>query len=77
MPDDYELTVGKLQNCLSDDQICAILSTNDPSIANKVMLDYLIEIMRCREDLLALCDLLECVATSVDLKFVMNEIRVG
>ena len=77
MPDEYELTVGKLQNYLSDDQICAILSTNNPSIANKIILDSLVERMRCTEDLLALCNLLECVTTSVDLKSVMNEIRVG
>jgi len=74
---DYELTVGKLQNYISDDQICAILSSNNSSIANKMILDYLIERMSCREGLLDLCDQLENITTSHDLKTVINEIRSG
>ena len=35
MPDDYELTVGKLVNCISDDQICTILSSSNSTVANK------------------------------------------
>ena len=77
MPDDYELTVGKLQNYFSDDQICFILSGNSSSVANKIILDCLIERMSCREELLDLCDQLENIATSHDLKLVINEIRFG
>ena len=79
MPDDYELTVGKLLNCISDDQICVILSSSssNSTIANKIILDCLIERMRCREELLDLCDQLEIIITSHDLKNVTNEIRFG
>ena len=77
MPDDYELTVGKLLNYISDDQICAILNSNNVTIANKQILDCLIERMSCREDLLDLCDQLENVCASHDLNMVINEIRIG
>ena len=77
MPDEYELTIGKLQNYISDDQICVILSSSNSTIANKMILNCLIERMSCREELLDLCDQLESITTSHDLKIIINEIRVG
>ena len=77
MPDDYELTVGKLQSYFSDDQICAILSSSNSTIANKLILDYLIERMSCRDELLNLCDQLESITTSHDMKTVINNLRCG
>ena len=77
MPDDYELTVGKLQNYISFDQICVILSSSNSAIANKIILDNLIERMSYREDLLDLCDQLESINTSHDMKIVINELRLG
>ena len=77
MPDEYELTVGKLQNYISFDQICAILSSNNCTIANKIILDCLIEKMSCREELIDLCHQLENITASHDMKIVINEIRLG
>ena len=77
MPYDYELTVGKLLNYINDDQICAILSSGNSTIANKLILDCLIERMTCREELLDLCDQLEKITTLHDMKIVMDEIRFG
>ena len=77
MPDDYELTVGKLQNYISFDQICVILSSSNSTIANKLILDYLIERMSCREDLLDLCGQLESITASHNLKAVLNGLRFG
>ena len=77
MPDDYELTVGKLQNYISFDQICVILSSSNSTIANKLILDYLIERMSCREELLDLCDQLDSIATSHDMKMVVNKLILG
>ena len=77
MPHDYELTVGKLQNNLSDDQICAILSSSSSNTANKIILDCLIERISHREELLDLCDQLEIITTSNDLRIIVNEIRSG
>ena len=77
MPGDYELTVGKLLNYISDDQICIILSSSNSTTANKIILDCLIERMNSKEALLDLCDQLENVTTSHDLKIVINKIQSG
>ena len=77
MPYDYELTVGKLLNYINDDQICVILSSGNSTIANKLILDCLIERMTCREELLDLCDQLEKIITLHDMRIVMDEIRLG
>ena len=74
MPDDYVLTVGKLVNYISDDQICVILSSSN---SNKVILDCLIERIRCKEELLDLCDQMENIIASHDLKIVTKELRFG
>ena len=77
MPDEYELTIEKLQNYISDEQICGILSSSNSTIANKMILDCLIERMSCREELLDLCDQLENITTSHYLTIVLNDIRSG
>ena len=77
MPDEYELTVGKLQNYISVDQICSILSSSNSTRANKIILDCLIERMNYKEELLDLCHQLENITTSHDMKIVINEIRLG
>ena len=77
MPDDYELTVGNLQDYFSDDQIADILSNSTSTIANKIILDCLIERINCREELLDLCDQLEKITNSNNMRVVINEIRLG
>ena len=77
MPDDYELSVGKLVNYISDDQIGTILSSSNATVANKLILDCLIERISCKEELLDLCDQLESIIASHDLKIVISEIRLG
>ena len=77
MPDDYELTIGKLQNYISFDQICVVLSSSNSATANKIILDHLIERMSCREELLDLCDQLDSITTSHDMKMIINELRLG
>ena len=78
MPDDYEQSIGKLQNYFSDEQICTILYSSDYTSANKLILDYLIERMSCKEDQLDLCDQLEKIAeASNELKTIIQEIRSG
>ena len=77
MPDDYELTVGKLQSYISVDHICNILSSGSSTVANKIILDCLIERISCREELLDLCHQLETVATSHDLIVVISELKHG
>ena len=72
---EYELTVGKLLNYINNDQICDVLGSGNPVIANKIILDCLIERMTCREELLHLCDQLEKITTLHDMKIVIDEIR--
>ena len=77
IPDEYELTIGKLQNYISDDQICTILNSSNSTLANKVILDCLVERISCREGLLDLCDQLESITASSDLRIITNELRLG
>ena len=77
MPDNYELTIGKLQNYLSDDEICAVLSSSNSVAANKMILDDLIDRMTCREELLDFCSLLDLIAISQNFKAVICELRDG
>ena len=77
MPDEYGLTVDKLLHYISDNQISAILNSSNSNIANKKILDCLVERMSCREDLIDLCHQLEIITTSHDMKMVINEIRLG
>ena len=78
MPDDYEQSIGKLQNHFSDEQICAILYSSNHTTANKLILDCLIERMSCKEDQLDLCDWLEkIVETSNEFKIIIQELRSG
>ena len=77
MPDNYEQSVGKLQNYISDDQICMILSSSNFTTANKTILDCLIEKMSRREELLDLCNQLETISTSHQLNILISEIRSG
>lgn len=77
MPDDYEISIGKLQKYLSDDQICKILNSSNFSDANKIILECLIEKMNHKEELLDFCDQLENISRSHDLCKIINEIRSG
>ena len=77
MPDDYEMTIGILQNYISDDQICAVLCSSNSTAANKIILNSLVERLSCRENLLDFCDQLESITASHDLRDVINKIRSG
>ena len=77
MPDNYEQSIGKLQNYISDDQICMILSSSNTTTANKILLDCLIERMSCTEELLDLYDQLQTISTSHQLNMLISEIRSG
>lgn len=77
MPSNYEMSIEKLQNCISDDAICRIFSSGDAITANKVLLDCLIEKMNHREEILDLCDQLERINTSEQLNLLVNELRSG
>lgn len=75
MPENYQETAQALINFISDDQICSILCCSNSTTANKMILDCLIEKMSRREELFNLCDQLQRISTSQQLKAVISEIR--
>lgn len=77
MPDDYVQTISKLQECFSDKELAIILDTNDFKLANKTILDCLIEKLKNTEEILDFCDQLEKISTSQELKAIIHEIQKG
>ena len=77
MPDEYEQSIGKLQNHISDEQICDILCSSNCKVANNKILNCLVEKLNCKEDLLDLCDQLEKVSASNDLLVIIQELKTG
>ena len=74
MPDNYEITIGKLQDYISFDQICIILSSSNSTTANKQIVDCLIEVVNSKRELLVL---LERITTVHEMKSVINKIKSG
>ena len=64
LSNDYEQTLDIIQDELTDDQICSVLSCSEPTTANKLILDSLIEKAKCRADLLQLCNQLQQIMPS-------------
>jgi len=77
MPTDYEQTVGKLQNFITDDEICAILCSGTTKSANKLIVDCLVNRMQSKEHLLELCNQLELVCPSQDMHAITEDIKSG
>ena len=74
MPNNYEHTVGRLQDYISDEQICAILCSTTSVIANKLILDCLINRMSRIEHLRDFCNQLEIACPSQDMKAMLKDI---
>jgi len=77
MPDDYNQTLKNLQNDISDDEIAGILGCHHSNVANKQILDCLIQKIETREKMLDFCDQLEKISTSQDLRTIIVEIQTG
>ena len=71
-------SLEKLQDKLSDDQICAVLNCANSHSANKMILDCLIDKVKFREDIFDLCDQLDKLTDiTPDLKCLTNKLRKG
>ena len=77
MPEEYELTVGQLQKYVSEDTICAILSSSSSLEANRMILDCLVDRLSSSADLLDFCDQLENVSPLHEMKILIKQIRSG
>ena len=77
MPQDYGLTLDRLRPNITDDEMAPILGIDDHNLANRKILNCLIQKLKNREQMLDFCDQLEKVITSQDLKTITDEIRSG
>lgn len=66
MPDDYMQTIVTLQKYFTDDQLRIVLNSDNSTIANKLILDYLIEGISCKEELRDIYDQLDNINRSHD-----------
>jgi len=62
LPSDYEKTLQVVQDYLTDDQICDVLTATNYTIANKTILNCLTEKVKCKGDVLKFCDQLEKIS---------------
>lgn len=81
LPLDYEKTLQIIQDYLTDEHICIVLSNSDHSTANKAMLDCLLEKANHSGGLLQFCDQLEKIlplsSNQESLANIIAEIRTS
>ena len=77
MPENFESSLAHLQQILSDEQICDILSVPEARACNQKILSCLIERVTCEEDVLDLCSNLEKITGSPALVGIVKELRTG
>ena len=77
MPKDYGLTLDGLQEDITADEMAPILGIDNPDVANRKILNCLIQKLKNREQMLDFCHQLEKVITSQDLKAITDEIKSG
>ena len=77
LPDDYEATLGILQDNFTDESIAAVLSCDSVREANKTILNTLVETVHSTEDVLELCEQLEKINGPADLFDTLMLIKQG
>ena len=74
MPTDYERTLQAIQDYLTDEEICVVLSNSDYSSTNKAILDVLVRKMSRTGNLLEFCDQLEKIMSLLNDTEVLSNI---
>ena len=78
LPSDYEKTLQAVQDHLTDEQICGVLTSTNYTIANKTILNCLMEKVKSTADILQLCDqLVKISSESRMLCSIVSELRIG
>ena len=81
LPSNYEKTLQVVQDHLTDDQICDVLATPNYTIANKTILNCLMEKVKCEGDVLEFCNQLENISSLLpdhgSLFSIISELRTG
>ena len=81
LPSDYEKTLQVVQDHLTDDQICDVFTSPNYTIANRTILNCLMEKVKCSANIAGFCDQLEKITSLLPdpgiLVAVVNELRQG
>ena len=81
LPSDYEKTLQVVQDHLTDNQICDVLTSPNHTTANKTILNCLMEKVKGVADLVEFCDHLEKITSLLHeqgvLTTIINELRTG
>jgi len=83
LPNDYEKTLQAIQDFLTDDQICNVLTSPDCTIANKTIVNFLMEKVKSVDDIADFCDQLDKITSllpdteTIMLMMIVNELRRG
>ena len=81
LPSDYEKTLQVVQDHLTDDQICGVLTSPNYTIANKTILNCLMEKVKSTPHILEFCDQVGKITSLLSdpgiLSGVINELRTG
>ena len=81
LPSSYRETLLLLQDKFTDQQISMIMDSPDYYAANKLILNYLLERVRCKDDVIELCEFLSSASLllpdSSHLVEIVAEIKTG
>ena len=78
MPVEFELTLETLQEYINDEQMGVVLSSENSTIANKIILDCLIEQINHKEDVSKFCEQLAKINNSTkQMETVITKLRNG
>ena len=66
LPANFETTLDILQDHITDDQICVVLSSPNSAIGNKTLLDFLIKNVQQAGNIPKFCDALEQITSSLE-----------
>ena len=76
LPTNFENTLDILQDHLTDDQICTVLSSPNSAIGNKTLLDFLIKNVQQTRNISKFCDALEQVMSSSKVQNLMHLVTI-
>ena len=81
LPSDYEKTLQVVHGHLTDDQNCDVLTSPNYTIANKTILNCLMEKVKCTDDIVEFCNQLDKIISLLPdpgvLSSIVSELREG
>ena len=81
LPSDFEKTLQVLQDHLTDDQICDVLNSTNYAIANKIILNCMVEKVKITDNMVEFCDQLMKISSLLPhpetLIKIVIELRIG